>query len=133
MVHGSFENHTSRSRRAVVLNVFRDGVVSASDLPPLEGVSPIAAGQKMDGQFFPLLLDPKKYWPEMRSSGVCRFVAAFYIARLRKLKAATSRRRTAPRTIFDIRFSNDVCGAIYPSSKRATPLLVNLTWSVAFN
>ena len=58
MVHGSYENRTDRSRRAVVLNVFRDGVVSASDAPPLEGVPPVTVGEKMDGQFFPLLFDP---------------------------------------------------------------------------
>ncbi|HKZ01181.1 MAG TPA: phytanoyl-CoA dioxygenase family protein [Pyrinomonadaceae bacterium] len=60
MVHGSYENRTDRSRRAVVLNVFRDGVASASDEPPLEGVPPIPAGEKMSGQFFPLLFDPYK-------------------------------------------------------------------------
>jgi len=59
MVHGSYENRTERARRAVVLNVFRDGVVSASDAAPLEGVPPVPAGQKMDGQFFPLLFDPE--------------------------------------------------------------------------
>ena len=58
MVHGSFENQTDRSRRAVVLNVFRDGVVSASDKAPLEGVPPVPVGEKMSGQFFPLLFDP---------------------------------------------------------------------------
>ncbi len=60
MVHGSFENVTDRSRRAVVLNVFRDGVVSASDAPPLEGVPPIPIGSKMGGQFFPLLFDSEE-------------------------------------------------------------------------
>ena len=59
MVHGSYENRTDKSRRAVVLNVFRDGVVSASDSAPLEGVPPVPAGEKMDGQFFPLLFDPQ--------------------------------------------------------------------------
>lgn len=58
MVHGSYENLTDRSRRAVVLNVFRDGVVSASDAAPLAGVPPVPAGEKMSGQFFPLLFDP---------------------------------------------------------------------------
>lgn len=58
MVHGSYENLTDRSRRAVVLNVFRDGVRSASDAPPLEGVPPVPVGEKMSGQFFPLLFDP---------------------------------------------------------------------------
>jgi ectoine hydroxylase-related dioxygenase (phytanoyl-CoA dioxygenase family) len=60
MVHGSYANQTAKPRRAVVLNAFRDGVVSASDDPLLEGVPPIPAGQKMDGQFFPLLFDPHK-------------------------------------------------------------------------
>ena len=59
MVHGSYENRTDKPRRAVVLNVFRDGVRSASDQPPLEGVPPIPAGEKMGGQFFPLLFDPQ--------------------------------------------------------------------------
>jgi Phytanoyl-CoA dioxygenase (PhyH) len=58
MVHGSFENRTERQRRATVINVFRDGVVSASDHPPLEGVPPVPKGEKMSGQFFPLLFDP---------------------------------------------------------------------------
>jgi ectoine hydroxylase-related dioxygenase (phytanoyl-CoA dioxygenase family) len=58
MVHGSYANETPRPRRAVVINAFRDGVVSASDAPLLEGVPPIPAGQKMGGQFFPLLFDP---------------------------------------------------------------------------
>ena len=58
MVHGSYANHTDRPRRAVVLNAFRDGVTSASDAPLLEGLPPIPAGEKMGGQFFPLLFDP---------------------------------------------------------------------------
>jgi ectoine hydroxylase-related dioxygenase (phytanoyl-CoA dioxygenase family) len=59
MVHGSFANNTLRQRRATVINAFRDGVCSASDTPLLHGVPPIPAGQKMEGQFFPLLFDPK--------------------------------------------------------------------------
>jgi len=58
MVHGSYENRTMQSRRAVVLNVFRDGVMSAANTAPLEGVPPIPLGEKMAGQFFPLLFDP---------------------------------------------------------------------------
>ena len=58
MVHGSFENNTDRPRRATVINVFRDGVVSDSDGPPLAGVPAIPADTKMQGQFFPLLFDP---------------------------------------------------------------------------
>jgi ectoine hydroxylase-related dioxygenase (phytanoyl-CoA dioxygenase family) len=58
MVHGSYENRTERPRRAAVINVFRDGVISASNSAPLEGVPAIPVGEKMDGQFFPLLFDP---------------------------------------------------------------------------
>ena len=58
MVHGSFENRKDVPRRAMVINVFRDGVESASDQPLLEGVPPIPRGEKMGGQFFPLLFDP---------------------------------------------------------------------------
>lgn len=58
MVHGSRENRTERPRRATVLNVFRDGVCSNSPVPPLKGVPSVSPGQKMEGQFFPLLFDP---------------------------------------------------------------------------
>lgn len=57
MVHGSYENSTDQPRRAAVLNAFRDGVVSASDEPLLAGVPAIAKGNKVEGQFFPLLFD----------------------------------------------------------------------------
>jgi ectoine hydroxylase-related dioxygenase (phytanoyl-CoA dioxygenase family) len=60
MVHGSYANYTDRPRRATVLNVFRDGVCSATNESLLAGVPPISAGQKMDGAFFPLLFDPAR-------------------------------------------------------------------------
>lgn len=55
LVHGSFANHSSRSRRATVINVMRDGVCSATNEPLLTGVPAISRGQKVEGQFFPLL------------------------------------------------------------------------------
>jgi ectoine hydroxylase-related dioxygenase (phytanoyl-CoA dioxygenase family) len=58
MVHGSYENRTDRPRRATVINVFRDGTRSDSSEVLLDGVPPIPRGEKMDGQFFPLLFDP---------------------------------------------------------------------------
>jgi ectoine hydroxylase-related dioxygenase (phytanoyl-CoA dioxygenase family) len=58
MVHGSYANQTAHPRRAVVINAFRDGVVSASDAPLLEGVPTIPSGRKINGQFFPLLFAP---------------------------------------------------------------------------
>lgn len=59
LVHGSFENRSGSPRRAFVLNVCADGVTSASDEPLLAGVPVIAAGEKLSGQFFPLLFDPE--------------------------------------------------------------------------
>ena len=55
LVHGSFANHSNRARRATVINVMRDGVRSATNEPLLHGVPVIAAGEKVEGQFFPLL------------------------------------------------------------------------------
>jgi ectoine hydroxylase-related dioxygenase (phytanoyl-CoA dioxygenase family) len=55
MVHGSFANRTERPRRATVINVFRDGVTSDTDEVLLDGVPIIRRGEKMEGQFFPLL------------------------------------------------------------------------------
>jgi ectoine hydroxylase-related dioxygenase (phytanoyl-CoA dioxygenase family) len=56
MVHGSHANNTGTPRRGLVINAFLDGTLSASDEPLLEGVPVIARGQKLAGQFFPLLL-----------------------------------------------------------------------------
>lgn len=57
-LHGSGENKSNEPRRAFVINVFEDGVVSDTDDVLLEGVPVIAKGQKMQGQFFPLLYEP---------------------------------------------------------------------------
>jgi ectoine hydroxylase-related dioxygenase (phytanoyl-CoA dioxygenase family) len=61
MVHGSFENKSDCPRRGAVINVFRDGVRSASDDPLLQGVPPIPSGEQIQGQFFPLLFDPSSH------------------------------------------------------------------------
>lgn len=58
MVHGSYQNRTGSPRRATVINVFLDGVRSASDSELLTGVPPIPKGRNMDGRFFPLLFKP---------------------------------------------------------------------------
>jgi ectoine hydroxylase-related dioxygenase (phytanoyl-CoA dioxygenase family) len=60
MVHGSYENKSEMSRRAFVLNVFADGTISDTDEEMLSGVPPIKKGNKMEGQFFPLLFDPSE-------------------------------------------------------------------------
>jgi len=57
-LHGSGENKSNQPRRAFVINVFADGVRSDSDEPLLEGVPVVHKGNKMEGQFFPLLYEP---------------------------------------------------------------------------
>lgn len=58
LVHGSYENRSERSRRAFVLNVFAEGTLSNSDNELLPNTPGIPKGQKMEGQFYPLLFDP---------------------------------------------------------------------------
>ncbi len=57
MVHGSYENRSDRSRRAFVLNVFKDGTISDTNEELLAGVPVINKGDKMQGRFFPLLYE----------------------------------------------------------------------------
>ena len=54
-VHGSFDNKTAVSRKASVVNLIADGVVSLTDEPLLKGVDVIPCGEPLAGQFFPLL------------------------------------------------------------------------------
>ena len=54
-VHGSFENRTDRPRRAMGLNVVKDGVCSDSDEPLLDGTDAIPRGTPLGGKFYPLL------------------------------------------------------------------------------
>jgi ectoine hydroxylase-related dioxygenase (phytanoyl-CoA dioxygenase family) len=58
-MHGSGANDTPRPRRATVINAFLDGVKSDSDEPLLAGVPVIPRGERMGGQFFPLLYAPE--------------------------------------------------------------------------
>ncbi len=57
-LHGSGANTSAKPRRAFVINVFKDGVVSDSDEVLLNGVPVVPKGEKMEGQFFPLLFNP---------------------------------------------------------------------------
>lgn len=59
LVHGSYENRSERSRRACVINVFADGTKSDIDDGFLDGIPFVRKGQKMEGQFFPLLYEVK--------------------------------------------------------------------------
>ncbi|MBI1387612.1 MAG: phytanoyl-CoA dioxygenase family protein [bacterium] len=58
-VHGSYENDSERPRRATVINVFKDGVVSDKNEPMLEGTDAIPQGEPMGGRFYPLLFSPE--------------------------------------------------------------------------
>lgn len=66
MLHGSYENRSPRQRRAVVINMFRDGTLSDADEPLLDGVNAIPRGEKMAGQFFPLLYKESSQSPGNR-------------------------------------------------------------------
>ena len=59
-LHGSSENKSDKPRRAFVINVFKDGVASDSDDVLLTGVPPVHKGNKMEGEFFPLLFEGLK-------------------------------------------------------------------------
>jgi len=56
-LHGSGENKSTQPRRAFVVNAFADGVLSDSNEPLLQGVPVVKKGEKMEGQFFPLLFE----------------------------------------------------------------------------
>jgi len=60
MIHGPYANNTDTPLRALVLNAILDGTLSTSDTPLLDGVAIIPSGQKLDGQFFPLLSEPQR-------------------------------------------------------------------------
>jgi hypothetical protein len=57
-VHGSFPNASDRPRRAIVLNYMADGTRSAAaDGVMMPGFTPIPLGQKIEGDWFPLVID----------------------------------------------------------------------------
>jgi hypothetical protein len=58
LVHGSYENKSERSRRAFVLNMFADGTITNSDKELMPGTPAIPKGSKIEGQFFPIIIDP---------------------------------------------------------------------------
>lgn len=57
LVHGSYENKSESQRRAFVLNVFADGTISGADKTLMPGTPVIPKGEKVAGQFFPMLID----------------------------------------------------------------------------
>jgi ectoine hydroxylase-related dioxygenase (phytanoyl-CoA dioxygenase family) len=60
-MHGSYANRSNRPRRATVLNVFADGVISNPQglhMPGSGNYPKVPDGQPMSGDYFPLLWDP---------------------------------------------------------------------------
>jgi hypothetical protein len=62
MMHGSYENHSDKPRRATVINVLADGVTSnfeGDHTPGTNNFPMLPKGQKMAGDFYPLLFEPE--------------------------------------------------------------------------
>lgn len=65
LMHGSYENQSDRSRRATIINIFADGVISnreenGSNAPGADNYPRIPKGEKMQGTYYPLLLDSEQ-------------------------------------------------------------------------
>eukprot|EP00055_Hartaetosiga_balthica_P004587 m.12250 g.12250 ORF g.12250 m.12250 type:complete len:368 (-) comp3971_c0_seq1:1355-2458(-) len=60
-IHGSYGNQSNRPRRAAVINYFADGTRTMTNQPLLAGVPPFKVGDKLTGQFFPLVFHPSWY------------------------------------------------------------------------
>ena len=73
LMHGSFENRSLAQRRATVINVFGDGVVSNLDFvsvnaPGSKNYPSIPVGHKMEGTYYPLLFNPEEISQELLSN-----------------------------------------------------------------
>ena len=68
MMHGSYENRSTQPRRATVINVLADGVVSnfeGEHSPGTANFPMLPKGRKMEGDFYPLLFDPAQQLGEL--------------------------------------------------------------------
>ena len=71
MMHGSYENKSNRPRRATVINVLADGVTSnfeGDHTPGTNNFPMLPNGQKMAGDFYPVLFDPAKQLGDLAGS-----------------------------------------------------------------
>ncbi|MCA8988408.1 MAG: phytanoyl-CoA dioxygenase family protein [Planctomycetaceae bacterium] len=71
LMHGSYENRSSRSRRATVINVFADGTLSninEQNRPGSGSYPEFPPGEKMGDPYYPLLLDPQREFGDFLSS-----------------------------------------------------------------
>ncbi len=70
LMHGSYENNSERGRRATLINVFSDGVVSnreddGSNAPGADNYPRITKGEKMEGTYYPLLMKAQESLGEL--------------------------------------------------------------------
>mgnify|MGYP006094445755 FL=1 len=70
LMHGSYENTSERGRRATIINVFSDGVVSnrkddGSNAPGADNYPRIDKGEKMGGAYYPLLMKAQESLGEL--------------------------------------------------------------------
>ena len=73
LMHGSYENRSNRSRRATLINVFSDGVVSNREedginAPSAGNYPQVHKGHAMSGGYYTLLLDPDIAFEEIKGS-----------------------------------------------------------------
>ena len=71
MMHGSYENRSDRSRRATVINVLTDGVLSnfqGDNSPGTTNFPMLPKGQQMRGDYYPILFDPIKQLGDLDNS-----------------------------------------------------------------
>ena len=71
LMHGSYENRSDRRRRATLINVFSDGVISnrdndGSNAPGADNYPKVPKGEKMAGTYYPLLIDAEKTFAEIK-------------------------------------------------------------------
>lgn len=70
-MHGSYGNHSDRPRRATVINVMADGVLSSASDEAFPGTTRyprVPAGEPMGGDGYPLLLDPESEFGDWMQS-----------------------------------------------------------------
>ena len=59
-IHGSYKNDSDKPKRVFIINTFIDGAGSNRYEPALNGANVIPKGEKMEGQFYPLLFESGK-------------------------------------------------------------------------
>jgi ectoine hydroxylase-related dioxygenase (phytanoyl-CoA dioxygenase family) len=69
LMHGSYENRSDRPRRATLINVFADGVVSnreddSPNAPGADNYPVVPKGERMGGTYYPILFNAATELPE---------------------------------------------------------------------